>query len=57
MFDSEILGACCGIHTKEINILCKNNIGYFKHKFSGICRVTYWLQWIHGYINHLYECN
>jgi len=35
MLDREIVAACCEIHTKRINNLCRKNAGFFKDKFSG----------------------
>jgi hypothetical protein len=35
MLDWEIATACCEIHTKQINTLCRKNVEFLKDKFSG----------------------
>jgi hypothetical protein len=35
MLDREIVTACCEIHTKQINTLCRKNVEFLKCKFGG----------------------
>ena len=41
MLDREIMTACCEIHTKQINTLCRKNVEFFNDKFSGI-HIDHW---------------
>jgi len=36
MLDRKIVAACCDIHAKQINTLCRKNVGFLKDKCSGI---------------------
>jgi len=42
MLDREIATAGCVIHTKQINILCRQNVEFLKDKLSG----TYIDHWV-----------
>jgi len=53
MLDMEIVAVCSEIQTKQINIFCRKNVGYFKDKFSG----TYIEHWVFsGFIVILTNC-